>query len=235
MSTPKKLYSQMWVNSIDRFKHNNCETDPLIHDATDMRRGITVLSYFDNLVGVKISNFLQELKLIEPEQYYYPNNELHLTILSIISCVNGFKLSDIDVDAYVSIFKETIQDSGGFNVKYKGITVSPSCILIQGFCDNKQLSHLRNSLRVNFKKANLVSTIDSRYEIATAHTTAVRCVARFRNSNNLMKLLSKYKDYDFGTLEVNSLELVFNNWYQNLSITKNLSSLKLKTCDKYVS
>jgi hypothetical protein len=101
-------------------------------------------------------------------------------------------------------------------------------ITVLSYSDNKQLSHLRNSLRVNFKKAKLESTIDSRYEISTLHKTAVRCVAPFRNSYNLMKILSKYKDYDFGTLEVNSLELVFNNWYQNLSITKNLSSLKLK-------
>jgi hypothetical protein len=49
-----------------------------------------------------------------------------------------------------------------------------------------------------------------------------------------MKTLTKYRDYDFGTLEVNSLELVFNNWYQNLSITKNLSSLKLKPSEKRV-
>jgi 2'-5' RNA ligase len=192
-----------------------------------MRRGITVLSYFDNSVGNEVSNFIDELKIIEPEQYYYPKNELHLTILAIISCIVGLKLSDINLETYCSIFKEAMKDIGGFKVKYKGITVSPSCILIQGFPDNEQLSYLRNSLRVNFKNAKIETTIDSRYEILTAHTTVVRCVAPFRNSNNIMKVLSKYRDYDFGTLEVNSLELVFNNWYQHLSITKNLSSLKL--------
>ncbi len=223
----------MWIDSIDRYKNNNCETDSLINEPSDMRRGITVLSYFDNSVDVKVANFLNELKLIEPDQYYYPKEELHLTILSIISCITGFKLSNIDIEAYSSIFQEAIKEIGAFNVKYKGITVSPSCILIQGFPDNKQLCHLRNSLRKNFKKAKLESTIDSRYEISTAHTTAVRCIAPFKNSSNLMNILSKYKDYDFGILEVNSLDLVYNNWYQNLAITKKLSSLKLKSYDKY--
>jgi 2'-5' RNA ligase len=229
MSDLKSLYSKMWIDSIDRFKSNKCETDLLINDPTDMRRGITILSYFNNSVEVEVSNFLEELKIIEPDQYYYPKKELHLTILSIISCITGFKLSNINVDAYSSIFKETIKDIGGFKIKYKGITVSPSCILIQGFPDNEQLSYLRNSLRVNFKKAKLESTIDARYEISTAHATVVRCQTPFKNSIDLMKVLSKYRDYDFGTLEVKSLDLVFNNWYQNLSITKNLSSLKLKT------
>jgi 2'-5' RNA ligase len=234
MSDLKNLYSKMWVDSIDRFKNNNCETDLLLNDPTDTRRGITVLTYFNNSVEVKISNFLEELKIIEPEQYYYPKNELHLTILSIISCIAGFKLSNIDVEEYTSIFKDTVKDIGGFKVKYKGITVSSSCILVRGFPDVKQLSHLRNSLRVNFQKADLESSIDSRYEITTAHTTAVRCLAPFKNSDNVMKTLTKYRDYDFGTLEVNSLELVFNNWYQNLSITKNLSSLKLRPSEKRV-
>ncbi|MGL1957984.1 MAG: hypothetical protein OCD00_11785 [Colwellia sp.] len=125
------------------------------------------------------------------------------------------------------VFNETLKNIGGFKVKFKGITVSPSCILIQGFPEDKQLNHLRDKLRVNFKKAKLESTIDSRYKISTAHTTAVRCITPFKNSYKLMEVLSKHKNYDFGTLEVNSLELVFNNWYQNLSITKRLSSVEL--------
>jgi len=227
MSDLSHFYGQMWMDSIDRFKNNDCQTDLLINDPSDLRRGITVLSYFDSSVKSNIANFLNELKIIEPEQYYYPQHELHLTILSIISCIAGFKLSTINVEAYCSIFQESIKDIGSFKINYKGITVSPSCILIQGFPDSEQLNILRNSLRANFKKANLVSTIDTRYEISTAHTTAVRCMAPFNNSHNVMKILSKYRNYDFGTIEVNTLELVFNNWYQNLSITKNLARLKL--------
>jgi len=234
MSDLQQLYTNMWKNSIDRFKNNNCETDQLIHDPRDMRRGITVLSYFDNPVDVEISKFLNELRIIEPEQYYYPSNELHLTVLSIIGCISGFKLSNINAEEYSSIFKESIKEIGGFKVKYKGITLSPSCILIQGFPDSEQLSYLRDSLRINFNKSKLQSTIDARYEISTAHTTVVRCVAPFKHSDSLMKVLSKYKNYDFGTLEVNSLELVFNNWYQNLSITESLSKLELSPSEIYV-
>lgn len=229
MSDLKNLYAQMWSDSIDRFKRNNCEIDPLIKDESDMRRGITVLSYFNDSVGCKVSNFLEELKTIEPEQYYYPKSELHVTILSIISCISGFKLSHIDVEAYSSIFKEAIKNIDGFKINFKGITVSPSCILIQGFPDSTQLNHLRDSLRVGFKRANLELNIDSRYKISTAHATVVRCVTPFKNSNELLAVLSNYRDYDFGTLEIKSLELVFNNWYQNLSITRCLSSTRLKS------
>ena len=113
MSNLKSLYSKMWIDSIDRFKNNNCDTDLLINDSKDMRRGITVLSYFNDSVGAKVSNFLEELKIIEPEQYYYPKNELHLTVLSIVSCISGFKLSNINVEEYSSIFKDSVKEIGG--------------------------------------------------------------------------------------------------------------------------
>tara|TARA_R110002167_G_scaffold159365_1_gene354963 strand:+ start:2873 stop:3556 length:684 start_codon:yes stop_codon:yes gene_type:complete len=223
MSDLKKIYSQMWAGSIDKYKNNICEIDPLINDKTDMRRGITILSYLDNSLGQQISHFLDVMKIIEPEQYYYPIKELHLTILSIISCTTAFKLSNINVDDYSSIFKQAVKNIGTFKINFKGLTVSPSCILIQGFPEGKQLNQLRDALRAGFRKANLESTIDLRYELVTAHTTAVRCQKPFKNSHDLMHLLSKYREHDFGTLEVNSLDLVFNNWYQNLSVTKKLS------------
>jgi 2'-5' RNA ligase len=229
MSALENLYAQMWEQSIDKFIHNECEIDPLINNETDMRRGITVLSYFDDSVGSKIDCFLHELKMLEPEQYYYPRNELHLTILSIISCISGFKLSNINIEAYALVFIETVKQFKSFKIHFKGITVSSSCILIQGFPDNKQLNQLRDALRINFTKANLESTIDSRYKLITAHTTAVRCLKPFKNNEVVMNVLLKYKDYDFGTLEVSTLALVFNNWYQNLSMTKRLSFAKLKS------
>lgn len=218
----------MWNDSIDKFVNNDCDIDPLINNETDTRRGITVLSYLDNSVGSRINDLLDELKIIEPEQYYYPINELHLTILSIISCISGLKLSKLNVEAYTSVFQETIKHFEGFKIHYKGITVSSSCILIRGFPDDKRLNQLRDALRINFTKANLESTIDSRYKISTAHTTAVRCLAPFNNSEAVVSILAKYRDHDFGTLDVSALELVFNNWYQNLSITQKLSCLELK-------
>ncbi|MDO6447274.1 hypothetical protein Q4493_16005 [Colwellia sp. 1_MG-2023] len=225
----KNLYSQMWLNSIDKFHNNNCEIDDLIHDQSDMRRGITVLSYLDNSVSENITNFLNELQVIEPEQYYYPRSELHLTILSVISCFVGFKLSSINVEDYSAIFQETMLDFEPFTINFKGITVSSSCILIQGFPESEQLNHLRDSLRANFNGSKLKTTIDSRYKLSTAHITAVRFRAPFKNNHQLMAVLSKFRNYDFGTLEIKSLDLVFNNWYQNLSITKSLSSANLKT------
>lgn len=227
MSNIKKTYDDMWVNAIQRFKNDQYEVDHLINSPEDTRRGVTILSYLNNGVVVKIGEFLDELKDIEPQQYYYPKSELHLTVLSIITCIEDFKLSDIDVKTYSDAFKEAVKNIGPFTVKYSGITASPSCILVQGFPEKEQLNSLRSKLRSSFKKAKLHTSIDVRYEISTAHATVVRFTAPLRNRDEFIKVLSKYRKSDFGTLQVDKLDLVFNNWYQDLSVTKLLCSCEL--------
>jgi len=227
MSEIQKIYDAMWVNAIEQIKGDKYELDNLINSSADTRRGLTVLSYLNQELGVAICAFLDELKEIEPDQYYYPDNEFHLTVLSIITCVADFQLSDIDVEAYSDAFQQAVKEMAPLKIRYSGITASPSCILVQGFPDDEQLSLLRNKLRASFKKANLYTTIDLRYEISTAHTSVVRFRSALRNSERLIEVLAKYRKKEFGTLEVNRLELVFNNWYQDLSVTQQLSSSEL--------
>jgi len=233
MSDIQKIYDGMWDNAIQRIKDDNYELDNSINSSADTRRGVTVLSYLSNDIGIAIREFLDELKGIEPDQYYYPDNEFHLTVLSIITCVKDLQLSDIDVQAYSNAFKQAVKEIGPLKIRYSGVTASPSCILVQGFPDNAQLHDLRNKLRSSFKKANLYTTIDVRYEISTAHTTVVRFRSALRNSEQFIEVLSKYRKRDFGTLEVDRLDLVFNNWYQDLSVTKLLSSSELGTSKQY--
>ncbi|MEI6896491.1 MAG: hypothetical protein V5786_03190 [Psychromonas sp.] len=229
MSDIQKIYDGMWDNAIQRIKDDKYEVDHSINSSEDSRRGLTVLSYFSHDLGVAIRKLLDELKDIEPEQYYYPNNEFHLTVSSIITCFKGFQLSDIDVKAYSDAFEQAVKDIGPLKIRYLGITASPSCILIQGFPDNEQLNLLREKLRLNVNKANLYTTIDLRNERSTAHATVVRFRSPLRNRDEFIKVLSKYRTSDFGTLEVDRIDLVFNNWYQNLSVTKQLSSCELRS------
>ncbi|MFT6985871.1 MAG: 2'-5' RNA ligase [Psychromonas sp.] len=229
MSDIQKTYDEMWVNAIQCIKDDKYEIDNLMNSSEDTRRGVSVLSYLSHPLGVAICELLDELKGIEPEQYYYPTNEFHLTILSIITCVEDFKLSDIDVKAYSDAFELAVKEIGPLKIRYSGVTASPSCILIQGFPDNDQLHFLRDKLRLSFKKANLHTTIDLRYKISTAHSTVVRFRAPLRKRDEFIDVLSKYRKTDFGTLKVDRLELVFNNWYQALSVTKPLSVCELRT------
>lgn len=222
----EKIYTDMWLNAEQKIRNGQHEMDFFIGAAEDTRRGITALSYLkqnDTDVSRRIMSFIKELTALEPEQYYYPEDELHLTVLSVISCIAGFTLSNVDIAAYRQAFTNAAKTIGPLEIHYYGITASPGCILIQGFPVDEQLQVLRENIRAAFRDSPLHSTIDSRYKITTAHSTIARFQAPLRDHQKLLELLSEYRTYDFGICHVNQLDLVFNNWYQHLSETQYLA------------
>lgn len=117
--------------------------------------------------------------------------------------------------AWENIFNERYPP-GPLEIQCRGITASPGCVLVQGFPLNEQLHALRENLRREFRASPLHSTIDSRYKIATAHSTIARFQAPLRDPHKLLQLLEQYRTYDFGISRIQHLDLVFNNWYQQL-------------------
>lgn len=230
MRNIEQVYNEMWDNAEQKINNHQYEIDSLIGSADDNRHGLTVLSYLKKTEGdvsSKIMAFIKELAALEPEQYYYPEDELHLTLLSVVSCIEGFNLSNVDIPAYTTLFTETINSVEPLDIQCYGITASPGCILIQGFPVDDQLQVLREKLRTAFQASSLHTTMDSRYKLTTAHSTIARFQAPLRDSKKLLNFLSDYRTYDFGTYRINQLDLVFNNWYQHLSATTMLASTRL--------
>ncbi|MDW6005153.1 2'-5' RNA ligase family protein [Vibrio mangrovi] len=229
MGEEKRIYDTMWRNFEQVVKTGQYQTDPLIDNPHDSRRGMTTLSYLRNSTSLvnEISNFLQKIKSLEPEQYYQPLSDLHLTILTIITCFENYHLSESEGQDYAEIFKEAVRGIGSFDIQFKGITASPSCILLQGFMPDEMLSDLREKLRAAFGQSHLHASRDSRYNIATAHSTVVRFKAPLRDPDMLFRFLKDYREFDFGIHTVNRVELVFNDWYLKDAHTKQLAEVSL--------
>ena len=175
----------------------------------------------------KIQNFIEELKLAEPNQYYYPASDIHLTILSIISCYNGLILESINISDYIAIIAQALKSTKIFEIKFTGITASPSCVMIQGFPNNSILNDLRDKLRSLFKNSFVEQSLDKRYEIQTAHLTVARFMNRLEMKAGFLDLLEKYREYEFGTTSVDSVELVGNDWYQRKEKVMKLSEFQI--------
>lgn len=126
-------YQALWQQSLVKFEQQQLETDALLTAREDSRYGVTLLARPSEQVKQQIRHHLAELMQLEPQQYYYPASDLHLTVLSLISCYAGFALSQLDTAAYVELVKEVIADTGPFRLDFQGITASPSCVLVQGF------------------------------------------------------------------------------------------------------
>ncbi|KKK59631.1 hypothetical protein LCGC14_3032470, partial [marine sediment metagenome] len=139
----KKLYSE----SINKISNDTYEIDNLIDSDKDNRFGITLLVRPSTKVKEKIQKFLEKIKKIEPDQYYYPNSDIHVTVMSIISCYDGFDITKIDLPRYIELIEKCLSGERDLNVTFKGITASPSGIMVRGFMENEGLNNIRERLR----------------------------------------------------------------------------------------
>lgn len=228
----QSIYDDMWQRFELALKRNEYELDPYLSDLeNDTRRGITALAYLNqgNCSTVnEIIRFQKEVRELEPEQYYHPSNELHLTILSVISCLPEFALTEIDVNSYIDVFRSALKNAGKIEIRYHGVSASPNCIVIQGFPTSDTLERLRNELRTQLTEAGVRVTFDSRYKLVTAHSSIIRFKAPLNNSQQLLALCQRYRNHDFGRVVLEDFELVFNNWYQNLDVTMSLAKYRVQ-------
>ena len=213
-------YKKLYEESVDKIATDHYEIDNLIESDKDNRFGITLLVRPPIEVKDRIQEFLEIFKKIEPNQYYYPNTDIHITVMSIISCYEGFDIEKIDLPKYIKLIEKCTFEKKEINIAFRGITASPSGIMIQGFMDNNGLNNIRDKLRKEFKNSDLEQSLDKRYSIQTAHATIIRFKAEIKQKGKFLQALNENINYDFGTFKVNKFELVYNDWYQSEKYVK---------------
>ena len=220
-------YSELYNDAVVKIRSNNYQLDPLIDSDTDRRRGLTFLIRPPEEVKLRMSQMLDELQQAEPEQYYYPSADRHVTVLSVISCYEGFRLDNVNSDEYIRVSREAIEGFGPFPISFRGITASPSCVMICGYFSEASLNCIREKLRKVIKQSGLQQSVDVRYRIQAAHSTVVRFRQPLRSAAHLLALLERYRNFDFGTFRVKAIELVCNDWYQRSAQVQKLAEVPL--------
>ena len=221
-------YAQMWQTASDRIRRGDIEPDPLLDALDDTRYGMSLLARPDEPTAAAIRAFLQECWQLEPAQYYYPISDLHLTVLSIISCYPRFRLEQVELQAYQQCVAQALNSFPPFALTFSGITASPSTVVLQGYPQDNTLEKLRNRLRTVFQQSGLEHSIDSRYRIVTAHSTVVRFREKLLQPVRFADFLAQQRQRHFGSFRINSLELVGNDWYQRKAKTVLLKTYPLE-------
>lgn len=212
-------YDAMRTTAAHQLANGLADLDLLIDSPLDTRRGLTLVARPPAAITAVIEDILADFRRIEPAQYYYPTSDIHLTVLSIISCYPGFTLAAIDPDAYRAAVQAITQASRPFAIRYAGLTASAGSIMVQGFPQDDGLEQLRHTTRGFFQTAGLQQSIDQRYQLRTAHSTVIRFRQPLADPARLLALVQHCAKYAIGTFEVASLELVYNDWYQRAGHT----------------
>lgn len=72
---------------------------------------------------------------------------------------------------------------------------------------------LRQRLRQSILDNNM--NLDERYPTISSHITIVRFKNKLQERKGLIEILKEYENYDFGTLKVSEIELIYHNWYDS--------------------
>lgn len=220
-------YDNLYKKSLQTFSSQGVEIDHNIDNLKDDRYGLTLIVRPNKKVQKKISEFTNQLNQIETEQYYYPLSDIHITILSIISCTTGLKLKNIEVSDYIDLINNQLRGVGSFELKMEGVTASPSCIMIQGYPADDTLNSIRDRLRSAFGQSDLQQSLDQRYLLQTAHATVMRFRQPLTQKSLFLERLKNYRNQNFGTFEVQKVELVYNDWYHRKRNVQSLHNFEL--------
>ncbi len=209
-------YDQMWQAAAPVLAAGAPSLDPHLPDkASDGRRGATLLLRPAAAVAAAVTQTLAELRQLEPDQYYYAPDELHVTVLSLFTGTTEPEPYLAQLPLYRRAIEEVLAATAPFTLHFDGLTASPAAILVQGYPSGPELERLRASLRAAIHSVGLGHNLDRRYRITTAHMTAVRFCRPLRDPRTLTAAVQSLRRRDFGPSPFAAIQLVENDWYMS--------------------
>ena len=220
----QQIYDRLWADARALFATGCVKTDPhLLNRGADTRRGITVvIRPTPDLIG-RISGVMDDLRTLAPGQHLYRPDELHVTILSLISASTGFNLDAVPLDTYRALLGDLFAQVKPLTIHFNGVTASPDSVFIFGQAEHDALNTLRDRLRESLTRAGLGDMLDRRYRIVTAHSTILRFQSQPENLPALIRYLEGARTRDMGTFTADAAEFTFNDWYMSHDVVRVLA------------
>lgn len=224
MDKLNQLYSRIETQGVQKISAHYEQVDPNLQMLkTDTRRGLTLLVHLPAHVIRNINFVLNDLKQLEPSQYYYAADTIHITVMDIRRAVPELCLSKEELVNYQQVIRETVNNVGAINWHLAGLVCSPEAILVKGFYFS-ELQQLRNALRKNFLKNGLI--LDERYETFSGHATVVRFKKKLTHPQALLNEINGFRNIEFGDFQTSKVDLVIHDWYNRHSQLIERFSLK---------
>jgi len=208
------IYQRLWNEAVVAFERGEHKIDPHLTDkANDRRRGVTLICRPSPAVRDAVAGYINRLAQACPGQHFYHPEELHVTVLSIISGTELWEREMPRLEACRPIIGDVLGRCRPFKIHFRGITASPDSVLVQGFPIGDGLAVVRDELRAAFARHGFGDMPDRRYKATTAHMTAMRFSKRCPDLKPLLSLLKASRETDFGECEINVLQLILGDWY----------------------
>jgi 2'-5' RNA ligase len=220
------IYDSLWREGEAAFAHNAVKLDPhLANKDADRRRGLTVILRPETEARREMEAFMAELRQMEPRQHYYKPSELHVTVLSLLTCAEDYQPSSAHLERYAEAVTEAMRGVGPFSIRFDGVTATAEAVMIQGFPD-EELALLRTRIFEQLAARGLPQR--QRYVPKTAHITLMRFANPPGDLPRFADKIRASRSRPFGSTSVTQIELVENNWYMSEYKTRIIATYALR-------
>lgn len=177
--------------------------------ASDTRMSVCLIIRLSTGIANAVDSYLDKLRPLEPQLYYYPKNDMHITVLDILKGMPDRKIPQ-NIDDYIKVINGCFRSSKAFSIEFSGMTASDNAALVCGYYEY-ELERLRNDIRAALSKNGL--TLEERYKTFSSHVTVVRTPKKLIHPDEYIRLIGEAPK--FGKMLVSSMELVYHNWYDS--------------------
>lgn len=190
----------------------------------DTRRGLTVLAAVRGPAAAAIAREQAALRTAEPDLYYYPSADLHVTIISLLTGRPGRAPDPVVSEAYAALLRELLADAPPLRLRFNGLTLTAEAILAQGYPD-AAFQPLREAIRRGAGARGL--PLDERYHSPTAHATIGRFAQVPRQPAALAGWVAARRELPLGAETSTELHLVAHDWYNRQGRSQRQARLPL--------
>lgn len=184
--------------------------DTLLNDAKkDARMSLVVLIRPSSTIRNNIVRHLEELNFSEPDLYYYPPEDFHITVMDILKGELGRSIPE-NIDEYIHTIAKCAEQIPEFEILFEGMTASDNVAMVKGYYE-EPLEVFRKMLRENLKQQGL--SLEERYETFSSHISVARIPDKLKKPKEYIDFIGE--NCTFGIMKVNSIEVCFHNWYDS--------------------
>lgn len=201
-------YSRMWNESKDQLGAGDIDPDP-VPDNSSRRWGVSIIIRPTEPVLSRLVDAANKIKALAGEnQIIYDASNLHTTIRSIEFQRLEVDENDPKVLEYEEALKSVAARFKSISIKYKGITANRSGVMAQGWPVDDILQEIREAFHEELEKRGLLGGPEEVNVRQTSHASLAVFTQPLENTQGLIDFIINNRDTDFGTCEIDTIELV---------------------------
>jgi 2'-5' RNA ligase len=195
----------------------------LLGPECDGRLGLSLILRPDPLLAPRYAEIVSRFRGIDPDQYYYPFDDLHITVFDLIAAHEGFDRRMIDIEECLALSREAVNGRFPFDIDFKELIFGEAAGMLAGF-DRGELATMRDAIRKTLLLRGLPNM--ERYASVTAHMTFCRFVRPLRKFAEFARLAHALARRPLGNMRVAAADLVINDWYNRARQRETISTVR---------